>query len=109
MANQSGINAIIARAVTVLLSDDIYGPRLSNCWLPAATFAEGMIRAGHIDASLVIDAKKFNIAISRSNFYGESMTHFDGSNHTGVFRIYYGRQYFYFSPMPSVKFNTQVR
>ena len=96
MANQSGINAIIARAVTVLLSDDIYGPRLSNCWLPAATFAEGMIRAGHIDASLVIDAKKFNIAMSRSNFYGESMTHFFGSNHTGVFRIYYGRQYFYF-------------
>jgi hypothetical protein len=45
-----------------------------------------MIRAGNIDVSLVIDAKKFNIAMSRSNFYGESMTHFDGSNHTGVFR-----------------------
>ena len=24
------------------------------------------------------------------------MTHFDGSNHTGVFHIYYGRQYLYF-------------
>ena len=95
MADQSGIDAIIARAVIVLLTDDIYGPRLSNCWLPAATFAQGMIRSGHIDASLVVDAKKFNIVMSRSNLYGESMTRFDDSN-TGVFRVYYGRQYFYF-------------
>ncbi len=89
-----GINVIKARVVIVLLTDNIYGPRPSNCWLPAATFAEGMVRSGHFDASLVVDAKKFNIAMS--NLYGESMTHFDGSNHTGVFRIYDGRQYLYF-------------
>ncbi len=57
MADQTGINVIKARAVTVLLTDDIYGPRLSNCWMPAATFAEGMVKSGHIDASLVVDAK----------------------------------------------------
>ena len=62
MADQTGINAIIARAVIVLLTDEIYGPWLSNCWLPGSMFAEGMVRSGHIDASLVVKAKNFNVA-----------------------------------------------
>jgi hypothetical protein len=80
-------NAIIYwRAVAVLHSDNIFGPRLSNCWLPAETFAKAMVVSGHVYAFLVIDARSFNIAMSRPAF-GAVMTHFDGSNHTGVFPI----------------------
>ena len=88
MADSGRINAIIARAVTVLLDDSRFGPRLSNCWLPASTWAEALAKSGHIDASLVsTDARKFNVAMSKSNFFGESMTRFDGTNQTGVFRV----------------------
>jgi hypothetical protein len=88
--DKGGIHAIFSRAVPVLRTDDINGPQLCNCWLPAATFAQAMVKSGHIDA------KKFNIAMSKSNLFGECMTHFDGSNKSGIFRIYYGRQYFYY-------------
>ena len=97
MADSGRTNAIIARAVTVLLDDSRYQPRLSNCWLPASTWAEALTKSGHIDASLVsTDARKFNVAMSKSNSYGESMTRFDGTNQTGVFRVKYARQYFYY-------------
>ena len=100
MTDEGGIHAIISRAVPVLRTDDIYGPRVCNCWLPAATFAQAMVKSGHIDASLIVDAKKFNIAMSKSNLFGECMTHFDGSNKSGIFRIYYRRQYFYYFTDP---------
>ena len=97
MADSGRINSIIARAVTVLLDDSRFGPRLSNCWLPASTWAEALAKSGHIDASLVsTDARKFNVAMSKSNLFGESMTRFDGTNQTGVFRVKYARQYFYY-------------
>ena len=97
MADSGQINAVIARAVTVLLDDSRYGPRLSNCWLPASSWAEALAKSGHIDASLVnTDARKFNVATSKSPLYGELMTRFDGTNPTGVFRVKYARQYFYY-------------
>ena len=81
----------------MLLDDSRYGPRLSNCWLPASTWAEALTKSGHIDASLVsTDARKFNAAMSKSPIYGVSMTRFDGTNPTGVFRVKYARQYFYY-------------
>jgi hypothetical protein len=56
-----------------------------------------LTKSGHIDASLVsTDARKFNVAMSKSPLYGESMTRFDGTNPTGVFRVKYARQYFYY-------------
>ena len=68
MADSGRIHAIMARAVTVLLDDSRYGPRLSNFWLPASTWAEAFTKAGHIDASLVsTDARKFYVATSKSN------------------------------------------
>ena len=100
MTDKCGINAIISKAVPVLRTDSIYGPRLCNCWLPAATFAEAMVKSGHIDATIIVDAKKFNVAMSKSNLFGECMTHFDGSNKSGIFRIFYGRQYFYYFTDP---------
>jgi hypothetical protein len=52
-------------------------------------------KSGHIDDSLIqIDARKFNVAMSRSGLYGELMTRFDGTNQTGVFRVIFSKQYF---------------
>ena len=78
--------------MAVLRSDNIFGPRLSNCWLPAETFAKSMVLSGHVDASLVVDARSFNIAMS-SSAIGAVMTRFDGLNHTGVSHISYGKQH----------------
>ncbi len=65
MTDKGGINAVISRVVPVLRTDDIYGLRLCNCWLPAATFAEAMVKSGYIDATLNVDAEKFNTAMSK--------------------------------------------
>ena len=79
MPVSGGINSIIAKAVVLLHTDSLYGPRLSNCWLPAATWAEALAKSGHIDPAIVnIDARKFNTAMSKSILFGESMTLFDG-------------------------------
>ena len=97
MADSGQINAIIARAGTMLLDDSRFGPRLSNCWLSESTWVEALTKSGHIDASLVsTDARKFNVAMSKSKLYGESMVRFDGTNQTGVFRVKYAWQYFYY-------------
>ena len=53
MADSAGINSIIARAVALLCSDSLYAPRMTNCWLPAATWAKPFTQSGQIfDPSL---------------------------------------------------------
>ncbi|KAI2509037.1 hypothetical protein MHU86_5413 [Fragilaria crotonensis] len=94
--SDKGIHTVLFRAVMLLRADDTYGPRMSNCWLPAATWVEAIRKSGHIDGSLIIDVRKFNTAMSKSSLFGELMTRFDGSNATGVFRINYQHQYFYY-------------
>ena len=97
MAHSGGIIAILSRAVLLLHSDSLYGPRLSNRWLPAATWAELLVKSGHIDpTSVTVDARKFNTAMSKSILFGESMTHFDGTNQSGMFRVCYQKQFFYY-------------
>ena len=72
MAHCGGIIAILSRAVVLLHSDSLYGPRLSNCWLPAATWAELLVKSGHIDPTLVtVNARKFNTAMSKSILFGK--------------------------------------
>ena len=75
MADSGGINAIIAKAVS---------------------WAEVLTKSGHIDPTIVsIDARRFNTAMSKSNLFGESMTHFDGTNQCGMFRVNFQRQFYY--------------
>jgi hypothetical protein len=76
--------------------DPVYGPRLSNCWLFAPTWVEALKKRGHIDAGIVIDVCKFNTAMSKAPFFGSVMTRFDGSNQSGVFRVMYHHQHFYY-------------
>ena len=81
----------------LLCADNAYGPRHSNCWLPASTWVEAIKKSGHnIDACILIDVRKFITAMSKSNLFGELMTRFDESNLTGVFHINYQHQYFYY-------------
>ncbi|KAI2500839.1 hypothetical protein MHU86_13625 [Fragilaria crotonensis] len=97
MAEQ-GIYTVLTKAAMLSRFDPTYGPRLMNCWLPAETLVEVHKRTGHIDASLTIDARKFNAAFAKSSSFGTVMSRFDGSNNTGVFHVrFQHRQYYYFT------------
>ena len=91
-----GKYSILSEAVMLLRSDVTYGPRLLNCWLPASTWVEALKKSVLIDASLIIDERKFNTAISKSVSFGEAMQRFDGSNTTGVFRITFKKKFYDF-------------
>ena len=95
MADQ-GLYSIFVSAVMLIRVDPVYGRRLSNCWLPAATWVEALQKTGHIDAGIVIDVRKFNTAMSKAPLFGSVMTRFDGSNQSGVFRVTYHHQHFYY-------------
>jgi hypothetical protein len=76
MTSITGKNAIISKSVAVICFDNIFEPRLSNCsncWLPVETVAKAMAVSGHVDASLVNDARSFNIAMSRRSAIGAVM------------------------------------
>ena len=97
MAEQ-GVYTVLTKAAMLSRFDPTYGPRLMNCWLPAETWVEVHKRTGHIDASLTIDARKFNAAFAKSSSFGTAMSRFDGSNNTGVFHVrFQHRQYYYFT------------
>jgi hypothetical protein len=98
MEPATGISAILSRSVLMLREDPRLGPRLCNRWLPATTWVDALAKSGIIDNDLIkVDVRKFNISMSsRHSEWYESMTHFDGSNTTGVFRVKYQKKYFYF-------------
>jgi len=93
---ERGKTTILARAVALIRSDMTFGPRLSNCWLPASAWVEALRKWGHIDPTVVIDVRSFNTAMLKSTLFGEAMHRFDGTNATGVFRIKFQDQFFYF-------------
>ena len=100
MAGDKGRYSILTDAVMLIRADITYGPRLSNCWLPASTLVEALRKFDLIEASLraSIDVRKFNTAMLKSALFGDSMNRFDGSNNTGVFRIaFYNTFYYYFT------------
>ena len=92
--------AILTDAVAVIRSDVTYGPRFSNCWLPASTWVEAINKMNLIDASIAVDVRRFNTAMFKSHLFGESMNRFDGSNTTGVFRIKFAKALFYMFTEP---------
>jgi hypothetical protein len=93
---EQGLYTIIERAVMLIRADEVYGPRLSNCWLPAATWVEAINITGHIDAAIAINVRKFNAAMSRATSFGSVMSRFDGMNRSGVFRVTFSHQQFYY-------------
>ena len=95
MADEGRYTTILTDAVALIQSDITYWPRLSNCWLPASTWVEVLTKSNHIDASIIIDAKKFNAVISRSPLFGKAMHRFDGINTTGVVHIKFQERVFY--------------
>ena len=91
-----GIQTNLVEAVMLIRDDSVFGPRLSNCWLPASTWVEALQKLGHIDASIPIDVRKFNTAMSKASAFGSVMSRFDGSNQSGVFRINYQHHHYYY-------------
>ncbi|KAI2493926.1 hypothetical protein MHU86_20611 [Fragilaria crotonensis] len=73
MADQ-GIQTVLVKAVMLIRADPVYGPRFTNCWLPAATWVDVLCKTGHIDASIIIDVRKFNTAMSRAALFGSVMS-----------------------------------
>ncbi len=49
-----------------------------------------------MDASIIIDVRKFNASMLKSRSFGSVMTRFDGSNPAGVFQIKFKHQFFYY-------------
>ena len=90
------IYSIVISAVVLIRSDNIYAPRLMNCWLPAETWVEALLKLGHIDASLTFTVRQFNAAFSRSSSFGSVMSRFDGSNESGMFRVTFQHRHYYY-------------
>ena len=81
-----GINAIVSRAVAILCSDRIIGPWLSNtCSQRQLLLKQLKDLAMHVDDTLTIDARKFSVAMLKLASFGDVMTRFNGSNHSGEF------------------------
>ena len=78
-----------------------------NCWQPAKTWVEALLKLGHIDSSLNFTVHKFNAAFARLGLFGSVMSRFDGSNkglgfdgsnESGMFRVsVQHRHYYYFT------------
>ena len=90
------IYTVVIKAVMLIRSDPTYGPRLLNCWLPAKTWVEALKKSGYIDAELTFTTRQFNAAFAKSGSFGSVMSRFDGSNHTGMFRVSFQHQHYYF-------------
>ncbi|KAI2493758.1 hypothetical protein MHU86_20763 [Fragilaria crotonensis] len=86
----------ITSAVMLIRTDKTYGPRMTNCWLPAEIWVEALKRLGHIDAGLTFNVGQFNAAFARSHEFGSVMSRFDGSNNTGTFRVSYQHRHYYY-------------
>jgi hypothetical protein len=74
----ASISVVVLRAIVLIHSDSVYGPRFLNSWLPAETWAEALIKIGHIDANVTFTTRYFNTAFSKSPLYGPAITRFDG-------------------------------
>lgn len=82
--------------VMSIRSDTTYGPRLLNSWLPAETWVEALRKIGLIDEEITFSVRQFNAAFAKSASYGSVMSRFDGSNQTGMFRLTFQHQHYYY-------------
>jgi hypothetical protein len=92
------ILAIISSAFSKIRIDQKLQPRLWNKWLPADTWVEALKTSNVIDAEMTFNVRSFNTAMSRSKseFNGLLIERFDGSNTTGVFRVTFQKQKYYY-------------
>ncbi|KAI2491823.1 hypothetical protein MHU86_22729 [Fragilaria crotonensis] len=99
-SHRSSINilAIINTAFTKIRVDQKLQPRLWNKWLPAETWVEALKASNLIDETLTLNVRSFNSAMARSKseFNGLLIERFDGSNTTGVFRVTFQKQKYYY-------------
>ncbi len=87
MADQ-GIYTIFVRAVMFICDDPVYGPRLSNCWLPAATWVETLqkrdtltLQSPSMFVNLIRQClRRQHLVLSCQGLMGQTRAEFSGSN-----------------------------
>ena len=97
---QPGLLKNITSALLKLRDHELWGPKLSDQWLPAGTWREALSLARLMDPSFAIEDWDFNRAMSHKHSpWRVSMNWFDGTNTTGVFRVVSGskmvKMYYY--------------
>jgi hypothetical protein len=92
----SRIYTVVLRAVMSIRSDTTYSTRLLNSWLPAETWVKALRKIGLIDEEVAFSVRQFNAAFAKSASYGSVMSRFDGSNQTGMFRLTFQHQHYYY-------------
>jgi len=92
------ILAIISSAFSKIRIDQKLQPRLWNKWLPAETWVEALQMSNVIDEELTFNVRSFNTAMakSKSEFNGLLIERFDGTNTTGVFRVTFQKEKYYY-------------
>lgn len=101
---QTKICSIIAQAVSLLRVDPTFGPRLLHKWLPPTTWVAALKISHLIDPRFDMDENKCTRAMTSK--WGACMGDFTVSNTRGVFRVKFGRDYFYYvtDPKTPVKY-----
>ena len=94
----ANILAIISSAFAKICLDQVLRPKLWNKWLPVEIWVEALTKANIIDEALTFNVRNFNTAMARSKseFNGLLIERFDGSNTTGVFRVTFQKQKYYY-------------
>ena len=86
-SEQKALYAIITSAVLRLRDHELWGPRLSNKWLPAETWVEVLHMSRLINVDLHIDAAIFNRAMAcEICTWRISMLKFDHMNNSDFFK-----------------------
>jgi len=71
-------------------------PRLRDKWIRGSAWVKALNALGYVNHTQEVKVGDFNRAMARSNKYGDLMVRFDGSNHSGIFKVVYRREQFYY-------------
>jgi len=77
--------------------------RLLHRWLSAEICVKAIKISRYLDNKYIanmLDTIKFNRAMAQSHVWGQLMEYFDGTNITGIWRVAYGRKYYYMISTP---------
>lgn len=71
-------------------------PRLRDKWIRGSAWVKALNALGYVNHTQEVKVGDFNRAMARSNKYGDLMVRFDGSNHSGIFKVVYRKEQFYY-------------
>jgi hypothetical protein len=71
-------------------------PRLRDKWIRGSAWVKALNALGYVNHTQEVKVGDFNRAMARSNKYSDLMVRFDGSNHSGISKVVYRREQFYY-------------